>query len=216
MLTDYIERYLAWITKAREAGIDKLPEVQKLKQQFLDSKIVGIFDQKEIKEKAEPGEEQMLEYYENNKEKYIDPKKIRIWEIALKDEKTAQEVFKKANQPNADFAALAKEYTTKLNLRDRGGDLGYQSIKSVRQIIKSAFEAGENQIIGPIKERQYYYVVKTGDIQPERQREYKEVEVSVEASARHQNEVRLREEWRRRFVKEYDIWIDKTKLKELS
>ncbi|NOQ96911.1 MAG: hypothetical protein GQ561_01985 [Calditrichae bacterium] len=44
VLMDYIERYLAWITKAREAGIDRLPEVQKLLQQFLDSKLVELFD----------------------------------------------------------------------------------------------------------------------------------------------------------------------------
>ena len=216
VLMDYIERYLAWITKAREAGIDRLPEVQKLLQQFLDSKLVELFDKNEIKEKAVPTEEEMRDLYEKNKKDFIDPEKIRIWEIALKDEKTAQTVLKKANIPGADFPALAREYTAKINLRDRGGDLGFQSIKSPRKIIKPAFEAGENQIIGPIKEHRFYYVIKTGDILPERQKDFKEVEIPVKSRTRNENEQKIREEWRNRLEKEYDIWIDEAKLKELS
>jgi hypothetical protein len=216
MLNDYVQRYLAWIIKAREAGIDKRPDVQELLKKFLDSKLVAIFDQKEIKEKADPSEDQMLEYYQKNKTKYIEHRRIRIWEIALKDEKTAQIVLNKAKKTGADFSALAEEYTDKINLRGRGGDLGYQSVKSTRDIVKSAFEAGENQIIGPIKERNLYYVIKTGDIQPERQKEYEEVQIPVKSSTRHENEIKLREEWRKKFEREYDIWIDETKLKELS
>lgn len=216
ILKDYIERYLAWIIKARKAGIDKLPEVQKLTSQFLDSKLIDIFDKKEIKEKATPTEDEMQTYYEINKENFKEPEKIRIWEIALEDEKKAKTVLKKANMPGADFAALAKEYTEKVGLRDRRGDLGYRSIKSPRNIIKAAFEVGENKIIGPIKENRFYYIIKTGDILPERQKDFKEAETNVRSRVQREKEQKMREEWSDRLQKVYDIWIDELKLKELS
>jgi peptidyl-prolyl cis-trans isomerase C len=216
VLKDYIERYLAWITKAKEAGIDKLPDIQKIFQDFLDAKLVELFDKYEIREKAVPTEEEKKEFFETNKGDFTDPKKIRIWEIAIKDEKTAQTVLKKANTPGTDFSALAQEYTEKIHLRDRKGDLGYQSIKSPRKIIKSAFEAGENKVIGPIKEQRFYCIIKTGDILPERQKEYKEVESHVKSRAQRKKEQKIKEELSNRLEKRYNIWIDESKLKELS
>jgi len=216
ILQDYIQRYLAWILKAREAGIDELPEVKKIVNEFMDGKLVEIFEKEEIRGKAVPTAEQIQAFYEKNKENYIDPQKIKVWEIALKDEKTAQTILKKAKMPGVNFESLARQYTEKVQLKERGGSLGYQSVKSPRKVIKAAFDAGENQIIGPVQEHRYFYVLKTGDILPERRKELQEVETLVKSGAQRENEQKLREDWTQNLKNEYDIWINETELQQMS
>ncbi len=216
ILQDYIQRYLAWIIKAREAGIDKLPDVKKIVNDFMDGKLVEIFEKEEIQGKAAPTSEQIQAFYEKNKENYVDPQKIKIWEIALKDEKTAQTILKKAKMPGTNFESLARQYTEKVQLKERGGSLGYQSIKSPRKVIKAAFDAGENQIIGPVQENRYFYILKTGDILPERRKELQEVETLVKSGAQRENEQALREEWIQKLKQEFDIWINEKELEQMS
>jgi parvulin-like peptidyl-prolyl isomerase len=94
--------------------------------------------------------------------------------------------------------------------------LGYQNVNSPRSIIKAAFEAGENKIIGPLEENNFFYVIKTGEIQPERQRTLNEVEAVVRSAVQKEKQDLSRQQILKELQNEYIFWIDETQLRKLS
>ncbi len=198
LLTENLLPYLVWLTKAKQQRIDRHPMVQEQLAKISESKLLELLDKYEVQERSTPTPEEIASYYEANKSKYVEPQKIRVWEIAVKDKKVAEKVLKKAQSQPAKFEELAQEYTEKSHMKNRKGDLGYQNVNSPREIIKAAFEAGENKIIGPLEENNFYYVIKTGNIQPERQKTLEEVEGMVKAAVQRDKQEKLRKENDRR------------------
>jgi parvulin-like peptidyl-prolyl isomerase len=207
LLKDYIEKHLIWVNIAKQRKIQDYPEIVKQITHFSDSKLVELFDKYEIKEKIELRPEEIEAYYEANKTSYLEPKKIQLWEIAIKDSASAQEVYQKTSNQSSDFEALAKKYTEKLKMKDQNGYMGYQSASSPRKVVREAIQAGENSIIGPIFENPYYYIVKTGKIQPELQKSFEEVKSIVSVDAKRDKERALRESITQSLRNEYEIWI---------
>jgi len=216
VLVDYAERYLAWLIKAKEHKVQELPEVQYQINKLENEKLAELFDKYEIQEKSVPTPEEMAAYYEANSSKYLEPRKIRVWEIAIKDKDQAEKIYRKALTNFSDFENLAQQFTEKASMKNRKGDLGYQNANSPRSIIKAAFEAGENKIIGPLEENNFFYVIRTGDIQPERQRTLAEVEAVVRSAVQKEKQDRSRQQILKELQNEYVFWIDETQLKKLS
>ena len=76
----------------------------------------------------------------------------------VKDEKAAKEVRKELDKKGADFAALAKKYSTDAVTKEKGGELGpvgrsgfFGSLGQQRALADTAFAAPLNTVIGPIK-----------------------------------------------------------------
>ena len=131
-------------------------------------------------------------------------------------ENQAEKIYRKALTNFSDFENLAQQFTEKASMKNRKGDLGYQNANSPRSIIKAAFEAGENKIIGPLEENNFFYVIRTGDIQPERQRTLAEVEAVVRSAVQKEKQDRSRQQILKELQNEYVFWIDETQLKKLS
>jgi parvulin-like peptidyl-prolyl isomerase len=148
--------------------------------------------------------------------KYLEPRKIRVWEIAVKDREQAVKIHKNAVDNFSEFENLAQQYTEKTSMKSRKGDLGYQNANSPRSVIKAAFEAGENKIIGPLEENNFFYIIKTGDIQPERQKTLAEAEIVIKAAVQKEKQDRLRQQLVKDLQNEYVFWINESLLRKLS
>jgi peptidyl-prolyl cis-trans isomerase C len=216
VLADYIDRYLSWLIMAKKHEVQKLPDVRYQIKKIEESKLVELLDKYEIQEKSTPTSEEIAAYFEANKSKYLEPRKIKVWEIAIKDQNLAAKVYKMAEQSPGKFEDLAQQYTEKANMKSRKGDLGYQNVNSPRSVIKAALAAGENRIIGPLEENNFYYIIKTGDIQPERQKTLAEVEGVVKSAVQKEKQENLRKQMMKDLQKEYVFWINETLLRKLS
>lgn len=216
VLADYIDRYLSWLIMAKKHEVQKLPDVRYQINKIEEGKLVELLDKYEIQEKSTPTSEEITAYFEANTDKYLEPRKIKVWEIAIKDKNLAAKVHKMAVQSPGKFEELAQQYTEKANMKSRKGDLGYQNINSPRSVIKAAFSAGENRIIGPLEENNFYYIIKTGDIKPERQKTLAEVEAVVKTAVQKEKQEKLRKQMMEDLQKEYVFWINETLLRKLS
>lgn len=108
---------------------------------------------------------EVRKYYDDNKSKFSDPGGIHIFHILVPDEKKAQEVIGKLKQ-GADFAALAKEYSTDTTNKDQGGDLGYVNANTnfVPEFKKAALALEPGQYTQtPVKSNYGYHVIKAGE-----------------------------------------------------
>lgn len=82
----------------------------------------------------------------------------------------ADELFKQANATN--FADLAKEFSTDLSTKDKGGDLGSFSKGMVAKEFEDAiFSAKAGEIIGPIQTELGYHVIYKKSEQPSKEYE---------------------------------------------
>ncbi len=69
-----------------------------------------------------------------------------------------QEIYEQANADN--FADLAKQYSTDLGTKDKGGDLGwFTRDKMVKEFSDAVFSVDKGQIIGPVETKFGYHVI---------------------------------------------------------
>ncbi len=209
--------FLAWNIKAKEKGIDKRPDVKEKIESFKRSKLAELYDSKQVGQKVEVTEQEIKKYYQTHKEEYIEPTKIQVWEIAVKDLEKANQIYQKVAQNPDEFQKLAKQHTERRGMKRRRGSLGYLSKNAPRgQLVKTAFEAGPNQIVEPFKNGPFYSIIKTGDRKESRQKSLKEVKKNVEHSLRREKQENLRKTKIKQLQNEYSYWINESLIKSLT
>ncbi len=208
--------YMAWVITARDKGLENNPEVKDQINQLEQRMLTQLFD-RHLAQETKVTDQDLSAYYEANKNKYMEPRKIRIWEIAVKDSKLADKIYQMASKKNSDFQKLAEKYTEKAPMKKKGGDMGYQPENSAfGEVVTKAFAIGENQIVAPFRFGPFYYVLKTGDIQPARQKTLDEVRANIEAAVKHEKQSELQKSLIDEMRNEYSFWINESLLRKLS
>lgn len=125
-----------------------------LRNQALRERATGI---------VEPTDDDLLAYFEKNISRYVTPEEIRASHILVKDEETAQKVLSELNT-GADFAELAKTYSTDTATAEKGGDLGWFSRgRMVKEFEEAAFALEVGKTSDIIKTQYGYHIIKLAD-----------------------------------------------------
>lgn len=119
-------------------------------------------------------------FYEENKERYKQEEQVKASHILIKldrtaDEKTvkeaeakAKDLAKKAKAKDADFAALAKEFSEGPSA-PRGGDLGlFPRRRMVKEFSDAAFDLKVGAVSDPVRTQFGFHIIKVEEKQPER------------------------------------------------
>jgi hypothetical protein len=128
--------------EAEADGYMNRPDIIESLNSYLEEKLVDLLDDYYTKD-LKVTEEQLKQAYDNMK---VDVK-VRL--IALDDENTAKKVAEEVKQPGADFASLAKKYSTDILSKDKGGELPILRYYPAEPWI-SIFAAKVGDIVGPI------------------------------------------------------------------
>ena len=132
----------------------------------------------EINDKVMLSEEEIEEYYEENKEDFIKDEEYHLRHILIETQEEAKAVLKKI-RGGADFAELAKENSL-CPSREKGGDLGFitrgMTIKPFEDV---AFALKVGEISEVVKTEFGYHVIKLEEISPERQRTLEECRIEI-------------------------------------
>jgi peptidyl-prolyl cis-trans isomerase D len=127
-------------------------------------------------------------YFETVKERYTEPEKRRARHILIQAgndleaaRKKAEEVYGLATKPNADFAALAKQYSQDTGSAQQGGDLGLvEKSFFVGPFADAVFSMQVGEIKGPVKTPFGWHVIKLEQIEAGKAADFAKVKPELE------------------------------------
>ena len=140
-------------------------------------------------------ETEIAAFYQQNISQYQTPAQMRashiLFKLEGKDEKVvqalAEDVLKKAKAPNADFAALAKQYSEDDSNNQNGGDLDYFGRgRMVAEFEQAAFGMKAGEISNLVKTAFGFHIIKVVDNQPDQTRPIVEVHAELEEQLKWQ------------------------------
>jgi len=167
----------------------RLSEEQRLLEEALRKQVVGPI---------EPSDEELLAYYEEHQDRYqSQPEKIRIAYILVTDAELADKLLAQAQSPDADFAALAKEYSEDEATRDRGGETDWFSRGGSglpQKVEDAAFELDAGKVT-LVDTPDGYYIVKLIERKPPVVPPFEEIRDQVEEDYIRDEDNRRWNEW---------------------
>jgi foldase protein PrsA len=105
-------------------------------------------------------DEELQTYFEENKDSFGEAEQVKASHILVADEATANEIKQKLAD-GADFAELAKEYSTDEGTKENGGELGFFAKGTmVTEFDEVAFTLPVNEISDPVKTDYGYHIIK--------------------------------------------------------
>jgi foldase protein PrsA len=146
---------------------------QIVKQQGLtDADVKGIFRQQLVLQQAVSKnvppvtDAQIKDYFNRNHALLDKPEQVRARHILVPDLKTAQTVEAKLKS-GADFAALAKQYSTDPASKDKGGELGWFGHgQMVPTFDNAAFSLPIGKVSEPVKSPFGYHIIQVEEKRP--------------------------------------------------
>ncbi len=192
------------------ANVRKL--LEKAKDEIIMQELIGI----EISDKIKVTNDDIEKYYQSNKEKYMDPAKIRVSHILVDSEVVAEKVRADLKQ-GADFAAEAKEYSLDLPTKDKGGDTGYFAKGTLLPEFEEACDrlaVGETS--GVVKTGLGYHIIKVIDKKPTEPRPMEEVKSEIENELFVEKQVNLYDDLIKKLKEGKDIKVNSVVLENLS
>lgn len=150
-------------------------------------------------------DEEIEQYFEDNKDLYGQEEQVVASHILLEDEETAKEVLAKV-KAGEDFAELAKEYSTDTSTNEDGGDLGYISRNEMDEAFEeAAFALEKGAVSEVVQTAEGYHIIKVTNKVPAEEAVFEDVKEEVYADLL---ESRVSEEyatWVAEKQEEYDI-----------
>ncbi|GAA0346464.1 peptidylprolyl isomerase PrsA [Bacillus carboniphilus] len=150
-------------------------------------------------------EEEMENYFEENKDSFAHLEQVNARHILIKDEETALEVKEKL-KAGEDFAELAKEYSTDPGSAQSGGELGYfgkgEMVEAFEEV---AFSIEINTISDPVKTEHGYHIIEVTEKKEAKEANFDENKEVIEETLFNQKMDSQYTTWVEELKSEYEI-----------
>lgn len=177
-----------------DAVDSKLDETEDFKRELEKAKenILKQMRVRNLLETVEITDEEVKDFYENNKDKYDKPAEVSAKHILVKEEDKINDIAKEIEDGLA-FEEAAKKYST-CPSKEKGGDLGtFSKGKMVPAFEEAAFALEDGEVSDPVKTQfGYHLIMKTGSTEAAKS-SFEEVEAQVkqQVTVQKQNKIYL-------------------------
>jgi parvulin-like peptidyl-prolyl isomerase len=174
-----------------------------------------------------PTDQQIKEYYEQNKDKFVLAERVHVWQIFLQitDElskkeielvkKQAESISSDLNKGKISFDKAAQKYSDQESSKYNGGYLGLVKVKELKtEVQKPLMALAEGKISKPIKTDDGMHILKRGIIVPKQELELEQVHDQIKKLLKTQIRQKLRQEIFKQAGKTYPVDLDDNKIEE--
>lgn len=123
ILNLYIEE-LCWNELGKKLGFDKTPRYEKTVEYARRYVLSDLVLKEYVGKRAEPPEEQILAYYEENQDKFAIPRRAITRHIMTQTREKAEEARQQLIATGGDWDKVAKQYSIEKTTGTRGGFVG--------------------------------------------------------------------------------------------
>jgi foldase protein PrsA len=150
-------------------------------------------------------DEELQTYFDENKDSFGEAEQVKASHILVADEATAKEIKQKLAD-GADFAELAKEYSTDEGTRENGGELGFFAKGTmVTEFDDVAFTLPVNEISDPVKTDYGYHIIKVEEKKEAKEANFDDSKKEIKETLIQQKMETEYSTWLEEKKKDYDI-----------
>jgi parvulin-like peptidyl-prolyl isomerase len=168
MITERLIEKALFTELARKEGIEKEPEFKAALAKIKDELLVNLWMKKQL-DSIIVSDSEAKEFYDKNKDKFVQKETVHARHILVPDEKTAKEIINELKGLKGDalkvkFIELAKE-KSKGPSAPKGGDLGnFAKGQMVPEFSKAVWALEKGQItLKPVKTQFGYHIIYLED-----------------------------------------------------
>jgi len=166
---------------------------------------LNLYVNKLLEPKIKITENEMKNYFEENKDDFKQEEQVKASHILVDDEETAKEIKQKLDN-GEDFAELAKKYSTDPTTKDKGGDLGYFTKgKMEKEFENAAFSLKVGEISNPVKTQYGYHIIKVVDKKEGKEANYEESKEEIKEKLFEEKLPDAYQSWIEEKMKEYNV-----------
>ncbi|NWQ41977.1 peptidylprolyl isomerase [Bacillus sp. EB106-08-02-XG196] len=150
-------------------------------------------------------DEELKTYFDENKDSLGEAEQVKASHILVEDEATAKEIKQKLAD-GADFAELAKEYSTDEGSKENGGELGFFPRGTmVTEFEDVAFSLPINEISEPVKSDYGYHIIKVEEKKEAKEANFDDSKAAIKETLIDEKMESEYTTWLEEKKKDYDI-----------
>jgi parvulin-like peptidyl-prolyl isomerase len=179
------------ILKKQGMTLDQLKDL--LKNQILGQKVY-----EQVVAKAKPTAQQISDYYNAHKSQFNQPETRDVRHILVKTKAEADTVraLLAANDTDAEWAKVAKQYSTDPGSKKNGGSLGTVSPgQMVAPFDKAAFSLKPDTISVPVKSQYGWHVIEVTKVNPAKTSTLQSATAQITQLLTQQNQQKVWQDW---------------------
>lgn len=181
--------------RAKELGAYNDPQAVKVGKEAMEAKMLLEIEKLEVEDKINTDDQTLMDFYQNNLDKYMTSYMVTITEILIDDKEKAQELLERGRS-GENFQKLAKKYTQRGAAKKTGGKLGPFGKNRYGQVGRQALKLEVGEFCkNPIRMGRNYSVFKVEEKFPASQRLFDKCRKEVERDYLLEFKQRYKENW---------------------
>jgi len=215
---NYLDRLIIKKLLLKEASKEKIESDKEFQERVNDIReqlLIEALLKKKITAQTQMSEDDLKKYYEEHKEDFKKDREINTRHILLKTEEEAKQVQSRL-QKGEDFIELAKKYSIDPNVRQTGGEIGFQPKGSlIPEFESAAYKLTKvGQVSSIVKTQFGYHIIRLEGIKPPSYVPLEEVKDFIKQKNAQEKQKEVLEKYIEELKKNSKITINEALLKE--
>jgi peptidyl-prolyl cis-trans isomerase C len=230
---DSLVRFELLSREAAKEGFDKDPEVVKdMKKAMVQRLLRKKFDEDPALSKI--SDEELKEYFEQHKDDYVKPERVRVQVIEFKGEPGDSKVLAEAKKDDAEvkektkkgdlaaFSLLARTRSDDESTKLRGGDSDYKTHEELAKsygdgVANAAMALKEiNDVSDVVRGIDGWYIVRLAGRQNAINRTFEQVKAAIQARAWHEKRTKLYDAYVKELEDKSGVKMDEAALAKID
>ncbi len=214
VLDKLIDRTLL-LQEIENEGLENDPQVIEKIELQKEQLLINEFIARKFGAQLQISEEEVRNFYEQNKQNLITPEKRSVRHIVVPTQEKAEEI-RELLLNGADFAEMVEKHSSE-DFRADGGQLGYiEKAKFIPEFSGPAFNLKLNEFSKPVQTQFGYHIIQVLDIQPAQYLDYESIKEDLKNAALQQKTDQILNAYIQKLRASSDIIIRGSMLAESS